>query len=64
MVAQNNGEDGGGKLEDLGGVHGALKVISGALLSREVEKVFAEVVSLLEEGLLPQVVLDILEVTV
>ena len=53
-------------MQDLRRVHGALQLlgISLILLTAEVEEVLAEVVSLLEQGLLPEVVFDVLEVGV
>lgn len=67
VVAQNDGQDGGGELKDLSGVHWALELfcwITRVLSFAEVEKVLAEVVSLLEESLLSEVVLDVLKVTI
>ena len=53
-------------MQDLRRVHGALHLlgITLILLTAEVEEVLAEVVSLLEEGLLPEVVFDVFEVGV
>ena len=62
VVAEHDAQDGGGELKDLRRVHRALQLlgISLLLLAAQVEQVLAEVVGLLEEGLLPEVVLDIL----
>ena len=53
-------------MQDLRRVHGALHLlgITLILLTAEVEEVLAEVVSLLEQGLLPEVVFDVFEVGV
>lgn len=66
VVAEHDAQHGGGELQDLRRVHGALQLlgITLILLTAEVEEVLAEVVSLLEEGLLPEVVFDVFEVGV
>lgn len=62
VVAEHDAQDGGGELEDLRRVHRALKLVRVAflLLAAQVKQVLAEVIGLLEEGLLSEVVLDVL----
>ena len=67
MVAQDDGEHGGGELEDLSGVHWALELLIGVGFVGSLadgEEVLAEIVCLLEESLLSEVVFDILEVAI
>ena len=67
MVAQNDGEHGGGELEDLGGVHWALELLIGVGFVGSLadgEEVLAEIVCLLEESLLSEIVFDIFQITI
>ena len=65
VVTQNDGQDSWSELQDLSGVQWGSNLLSLVLGSlREVEKTFAEVVSLLEQSLLSEVVFDIFKVGV